>query len=245
MLMKKTEVTAEQRLREYVAADVLLAAIEGNYDVWRDAYERLSITDLIWIHNGLHNFIGDQARFSFDQIESIIRYICSDRKYINVVELGCWECNLAQKLLRVFDSSCITRYTGYDIDYVAIDIAKRRVNDDRLNTIKCSGWLWEYSLIGDLFISCHTLEHFNKRQLDWIIGTVRNSGFDYMILEVPFLRPGETWYGKNNSHILSITIDKFVEIVEYNGFELLKNSVTSGLSGDHFYDTYLTFWRRK
>ena len=228
--------------RKHLAMDVLLAAIDGDYDVWRKYYDELTFSDLVWINTGLHYYICEQNRGSYWEIESVLNYIIGIKNRISIVELGCNRGFLASSILRCFGEN-ISNYIGYDANHSAVD-ETFLIPNDKYKAIKCTDWFWNYPICADVFISTHTLEHFSNQQIKFIIDYLKYSKIDHIILEMPFLRSNQNWIGRHNSHVSDISLDMLINLAEKAGYSMVKNTLTSEDKDEYYYDVYLMVWRR-
>jgi len=219
-----------------IAMHVLLSAIEGDFDVWRENYDLLNINDLIWINSGIHNFVGDQEHFNYDGVRDMIDIVSLHVPELHILELGCWKGHMAKKLLSDYAAQEVKSYTGYDINYPAID--QSVVTDFRYRSIKMTDWFHNYELFGDILISCHTLEHMNEDQIIKMMIRINQSKIRYLIFELPFNYKGK-WEGGNNSHILKLNSEEFVNIIERYGFKLFSIIDTTRESREKIYNQWL------
>lgn len=214
-------------IKESLPAKILIDCINGEWDSYRNNYNRLTITDLTWIYMGLHRFVPAQAHYDFRRISEIIKQILENQKSLIVVELGCWRGYLAESLLSLYDDSKIFSYFGYDIDHYALDISV--VNDLRFKSVKLTDWWYNLNSSGDLMLACHTIEHFNVMQLKRILIKCYSSNFKYLIWELPFCqdRGLKDWYGTNNTHILDLDRTVFEFVVKSFGYDFFYGEQTS------------------
>ena len=227
----------ETKLRiESLAMHVLLSAIEGNFDVWRENYGLLDINDLIWINSGIHNFVGSQEHFNYEGVKDLIDIVLNRIPELAIIELGCWKGHLAKRLLSEYTNKEVKSYVGYDINYPAID--QSVVDDLRYTTIKMTDWFQNYKLDADILISCHTIEHMNEEQIRKIMIRINELSLKYLIFELPFNYKG-LWNGGNNSHILKLNSEEFVKIMEEYGFKLFTIIDTTRETREKIYNQWL------
>lgn len=225
----------ERELRKkYLAGDVLLSAIGGNFDKWRQSYSLLSISDLIWICSGLYNIVGSQEHFNLVSVKKNIDRILAKENSLDVLELGCWRGHLAKYLLEWYGE--IKSYSGYDINYNAMDYSV--VSDCRYRSVKMTSWFDRCVFEGDVLISCHTLEHMDEFRLRNTMETVERSSIRYLIFELPFSISG-SWMGCNNSHILNLSMNQFTLLIEEYGFSKFSLVETTRESRKIIYDQWM------
>lgn len=222
------KIIAKKLYKNYTAAKVLMDCISGNWDSWRYNYNRLTITDITWIHVCLHRFIPAQAHFDFRHVQQVFNLIWSKtNESLIVSELGCWRGYLARSLLTLYNPNKIFAYVGYDIDHYAIDTSV--VSDFRYTEVKLTKWWHDQETRGDIMLACHTIEHFTNTQLRQILTRCCINNYRFLIWELPFCqdRGLTSWYGTNNTHVLDIDRIAFEHLVKAFGYKFFYSQKTS------------------
>jgi hypothetical protein len=209
----------ELKIRCRIANKIIRDASKSNWNTWREHYDNLSINDLIWINLAINEFIRDQICGTGYLIESSIKTILSERKELDVIELGCYRGYLAKDMMETFKDE-IKSWVGYDINYYALE--NTVVEDSRYSTIKQTDWFYkiEFNPDANVFISTSTLEHHNANQFVKIIERIKESNIQYMILGFP-LCDSRKWNDYGGSHVLDFTKEDVDEIIEVNNFECI------------------------
>jgi hypothetical protein len=200
--------------RRSAAADVLFSVLEGNWNTWRSRYNELDINDLIFIHAGYHFYSRCQAHYDFKKINEVLWRIIKNRREVNIIELGCWRGHLASEILSTYTSARIKSYTGYDIDFRALDSSV--VKSKRYKSVKMTDWFYNLDFKGDILISSHTLEHFDEEQVNLLFDELYTSSINFVIVELPF--SSKKWENYGGSHVLSLGKNDFVEMIITSGF---------------------------
>ena len=219
---------ANKIYRHYTAARVLFDCVNGNWDSWRDNYNRLTITDIVWIHICLHRFIASQAHYDFRLVKKYLDDIIKKEEQITITELGCWRGYLAKSLLKMYDRDKVLAYYGYDVDHYAIDT--HVVDSDRFHGVKLTEWWHDMdNTYSTVMLACHTIEHFTDSQLKQILFRCNANDYKYLIWELPFSqdRDLKNWRGTNNTHMLDIDQAVFRFMVRAFGYDFLESQKTS------------------
>jgi hypothetical protein len=199
------------------AHKVFKAAAKQKWNVWREHYDELTITDLIWINLGIDQFIREQVCRANHLVENAIELIVAKQDELSVVELGCYRGGLAQEMITRFGKQ-IKNWDGYDINYYAVE--NPICEHDRYTSIKMTEWFYdtEFYHKANVFVTTSTLEHHNRVQFAKIIKNVSfNSNIKYMILGLP-LCDARKWNDYGGSHVLDLSKVELIEIVEDAGF---------------------------
>ena len=198
-----------------IAHEVYMAAIAGNWDVWREHYRVLTIDDLIWLNTAIGRFYPKQAHFNFDSINALFKIINIEIKHIKVGELGCYQGELAARMLAACPD--IKAWIGLDINYHAI--SESVVKDKRYRGVKLTQWIYDAIHVPwNVFLSSHTFEHLNGDQIGRTIRWAHDSGIEFMIIEMPFSNNG--WFNYHGSHVFEGSKNDFLKIAEDNGYKL-------------------------
>lgn len=187
------------------------------WNVWREHYNKLSINDLIWINTAIDPLFPNQAHFTLPAIKEAFTEFSLQDPLLRVIELGCHQGHLAKELLDTDIN--ISYWRGYDVNYSAID--RSVVEDSRYDTIKMIQWFHNMSWFPhyNVFVSSHTLEHFNFKQAQATIKAVARAGIKYMMIEIPFkLNGAPEWKDAHGSHVLNSTRSNFEDMIQAEGF---------------------------
>ncbi len=197
-----------------IAHEVYMAAIAGNWNVWREHYKVLTIDDLIWLNTAVSRFHGSQAHFNFDRINALFKIINIEIKHIKVGELGCYQGELAGRMLAAYPD--IKAWIGLDINYHAI--SESVVKDKRYRGVKLTQWIYDAVCVPwNVFLSSHTFEHLNGDQIGRTFQWAHESGFEFMIIEMPFCK-GDGWFNYHGPHVFEGTRDNFFKIAGDHGY---------------------------
>ena len=196
-----------------IAHDIYMAAIAGDFDVWRDHYPSLSIEDLIWINTAIFHFYPRQAHYNLHEINALFGEVKQDGA--RILELGCFRGELAAQILAIHAE--IEIWIGMDISYHAI--SNPAVKDKRYLGIKLTDWIFNTSLIPiDIMIASHTLEHFDGDQIKKVFRWAHKSTIQFIVVEMPFSI--SRWSGYRGSHIYQGSKTDLIELAEGSGYRM-------------------------
>jgi hypothetical protein len=196
------------------------AGIKKNWDDYRAVYDELTIKDIIDLNTAWDVDFPCQNRASNLQFVKMFKDIKGDG--LKVVELGCYQAQLCWETMTHLRPGIVKHWVGFDANHYAIDVANRR-KIQKFKGIKMRKWFWEVDLAEfNVFVSAHTLEHFNGNQVFQILETV-SKYCEYILLEVPF---APNWGGYRGSHVLESSKEVFtVNLMElgYDQFYVQTN----------------------
>jgi hypothetical protein len=181
------------------------AGLLKNWDDFRAVYNDLTIKDLVSINTAWDIKLPEQNHSSVGLYRKMFEMIELDE--LRVVELGCHRGNLARKVLESTTRK-IKDWTGYDVNHKAVAVANR-ISEPPFHGVKLNQWFWEVWLSGfNVFVSAHTLEHFNKGQVFKILERVATC--NYLLLEIPFRK---SWDGYRGSHVLDASEEEIARFL--------------------------------
>ena len=112
----------------------------------------------------------------------------------------------------------IKAWIGLDVNYHAI--SESVVKDKRYRGVKLTQWIYDAVHVPwNVFLSSHTFEHFNGDQIGRTIRWAYESGFEFMIIEMPFCKVNG-WFGYQGSHVFDGSRHDFLKIASDNGYEV-------------------------
>lgn len=171
------------------------SGVERNWSFFRENYDKLTIEDLVWINTKWDSVLPYQKSHSLIPMSEMFKSV--EKSSFKVVELGSYRNLLGSYIIDRFDA--VSEWHGFDINHAAVEDS---IEHPKLFSHKLSKWFWEVDVSGyDVFVSSHTLEHFNFSQFKKVIENV--SVCEYLILEIPWQN---TWRGFSGSHVLNTTI---------------------------------------
>lgn len=186
-----------------------------DWDAWRAEHANMTFADQQKFYGSVavahpHQQCFDlwHARSTFAHISGLIGFLPPDWPGLDVLELGGWDGAFAEALL---DREDIESWTNYDIVSVP-QVCKRenyqlQVLDD---------YLWNRSEVrGDVFVSCHTIEHLTGAELEQLFDVLR---VGYIYLQSPITHTGRTWNGYPGSHILELGWNGIDELLLARGY---------------------------
>jgi hypothetical protein len=195
----------------------ILTQTKGDpWNIWRKHYDKLSITDLIWLNTAIDSLFPKQAYFTLDRIKEAFVEFFRTEAGLSVIELGCHQGHLAKTLFETFN---ISHWEGYDVSYSAID--RSVIDNRRYRAVKMTKWFHEISIPSyyNVFVSSHTLEHLSFNQVEKTIEAVLRAGITYMMIEIPFkLNGAPEWKDAHGSHVLYSTRQNFEDMIQSYGF---------------------------
>ena len=178
------------------------AGCRGDWGFIREEYDNLTIEDLVWINTKWDSVLPYQKSHSLGPMEKMFKII--HRPDLRIVELGSYRGFLGRFIIDRFGS--IGEWHGYDINHKAIE---ETIEHPKLFGHKLSKWFWEVDVsFFDVFVSSHTLEHFNFAQFKRVIEHV--SICEYLVLEIPWQA---NWRGFRGSHVLLTTIEEIESLL--------------------------------
>ena len=101
-------------------------------------------------------------------------------------------------------------------------------------------WVLKPELDCNLFISCHTIEHFSNREFESLIEYLHELNPKYILLNAPLLPDGQSWHNYFGLHVLTYGTEKVKSLLQEQ-YELVKKVPydETTLKG------WCAFWRKK
>ena len=201
-----------------------------NWDFYRDNYlaGRYSFSDLIELNNRWRESIPEQVFFHYNWIKDFLLKIKIENPV--VVELGCWEGNLAEAIFKDTDLK-MNNWCGYDICSLAVAKGNERNKNKRYCAYPLVCQLWKTNIAEfDIFISCHTVEHLSRNEFLELLDWLKNSSCTYAYFEVPIPEKGKVWRNGGSAHVLNnFGRRHFRRYLEQDGWHKMVEFETRGL----------------
>jgi hypothetical protein len=195
------------------------------FNTWRKEYPTLTYKQhqeyAAWLYENYPN----QSYFG-GVFQEQIKGICRQDKPARIMELGGWNGELADAVLKVE-----TNITAWDNFEICPSVPAVCV-DERYTHCAADDFVWnlDREFDYDMFVSSHALEHLTADDLRKLLHIVAH--IPYLAFQLPF-PPNGSWAGTTCFHILELTPAEFVDVVLSFGYKLERNEI--GLEEQRFF----------
>uniref|UniRef100_A0A6M3J0C0 Putative methyltransferase n=1 Tax=viral metagenome TaxID=1070528 RepID=A0A6M3J0C0_9ZZZZ len=198
--------------------NVLEASRRGDFRLFKTHYSRMSFTERKDLENVLDRYFPDQRNFNLAKILDIFNMIINvyGESNIKVIELGCNDCMLADNISKEFNE--ISSWHGYDINEFAIGrYTNNNSNNNKVEPFILRDHFYRTEIDDDfdVFVSSHTLEHFND---DGFVECLNHiSHVKYIIIELPIF---EFKSNSTDTHVLKMNREEMFKHFKYLGYKM-------------------------
>ena len=224
----------EKAIRAYAFDEVVFETIkktidEWNWDYYRRKYEKGEYTyeqlerlNDIW-HWVLPDTEGSNAVDCNTFSWWLEGFVFKNKKPVVIGELGSGKGYLANYALKKYGPDELDFWVGSDISKLAMKKASIYLEDH----IGGNPYRWGFvepeifvkrSIDMDVFVTTHTLEHFNESEIIELLENLHYKNIKYHYHEIQQKKEGGQWLGGGSSHVLTSTHDKLISIWERFGY---------------------------
>lgn len=189
-----------------------------DWNSWRAHYDDMTTADQQSFYEHVYGGFPDQRRAKTQPLLDLLFHIDG---HVQVIELGGWDGGLAKDVLEV--APRVDCWVNYEICRQAIE--NTVCEDHRYIAWSKPGFYWHYDHDGDVFVSCHSIEHL---KVDHIRKTLDRTHCRWLHIQTPLAEEPRDWAGYPGTHVIEVGWAGLQAIIESRGWKLLPE-----ISGEH------------
>ena len=187
------------------------------FNEWRENYDKLDYNEQKKFYELMKRHFPVQRHFNRVKLLEMFPREVGD---LRVLEMGGWDGALAHMLLNHFNA---IRY-WWNIDFVTFQEQIPRYHKVILND-----FLWKFDIRQmfpfNMFVSTHTFEHLKVVDVEKVLDTIKDQA-EWMLIETPLEDDiNLNWKNYLGSHVLDITMDELIALVEARGYKIEKREL--------------------
>lgn len=198
---------------------------KARWDAYRAAYPDMSYAEVAAAHQWVWDNYPDQSHHSVPQLDA---FFASRHTRTVVLEVGGWRGEAAERQLTKYPD--IKTWHNFEICEGAV--LNPVTKDSRYKPVWPNEWVWDTKPPrANVAVLSHVIEHVSDKQLPKLLSWIRSSGADSIYIEAPMLDGGQSWWGGNTAHVLTMGWDHIVDVLASLGY-VVKDKMHAKL--DHY-----------
>jgi hypothetical protein len=181
-----------------------------DWDAWREAYPDLTYAEQQDFHSLIYQAHPEQRHYDATLVAKAVEYTQPH----TVVELGGWDGELAETMLRQYPS-VIHQWVNVELCKEARDAGVGR--HPNYTPWLLDDWYWTRPWYPDLFVASHTIEHLTVADLERTIAATHARA---LFLDAPLGDKATPWQGSTTTHTLHTGWIGVTQICNRHGYQL-------------------------